>query len=639
MPIYKIEFDIVSLIISCIAFIVFHKQKQMNTKRNSMFYVIIICISLSAVFSLLNSLALNRLATSSIYFAYITNILYLAFHTHVPFLFCLYIFILTEYSLPNLVVRIIFALPWITFLVLIFGNPFHHALFYFTKNQYHRGSFHLVLYYLTAIYIGIALLVLFLRKRKLNTIEISSFLVALIFPLIAIFLQIFLQGMILENFSLSISVLFLLLIVQNDKNLIDVITGLQNNLAFNIVLRDNLLQKSSFSITFVHSRELKAIQTYLDNDTYNSLLQKISAWFINLAKKRFHLFSLNDHLFALVSTRHVKDETIGELSLDIIRRSQEAWELGEIEIQLTFQTSIIRVPDDCKTTNQIRDYIEQFIDLTEIYSDRHIIFAKDFVPENHLRQARIAYALQEKIEKNVLDIVYQPIYATKTKGIFAIEALISLPLNDGDTIQQSEILKVAERIGLGKRLGECIIKNVFSWYVSERLEQHNLFVQIRLLESFCFEINWAQNILEIAKKTGMSLSFLCLQLTETAIANTLDNLKHNMDFLKSKNVSFALDDYGSGYTDFGEILEIPFTTVKLDKKIVHAAFVDIVEKRLLEGSVSLFRKLNWPIVAEGVETDEHMTYLQELGLEYFQGYKIGYPEKGEILLEQLKKQF
>lgn len=445
--------------------------------------------------------------------------------------------------------------------------------------------------------------------------------------------------MILENFSLSISVLFLLLIVQNDKNLIDVITGLQNNLAFNIVLRDNLLQKTPFTITFVHSRELKTIQTYLDNNTYNSLLQKISAWFINLAKKRFHLFSLNDTLFALVSTRHVKDETIGELSLDIIRRSQEAWELGEIEIQLTFQTSIIRVPDDCKTTNQIRDYIEQFIDLTEIYSDRHIIFAKDFVPENHLRQARIAYALQEKIEKNTLDLVYQPIYATKTKGIFAIEALISLPLNDGHTIQQSEILKVAERIGLGKRLGECIIKNVFSWYVSERLEQHNLFVQIRLLESFCFEINWAQNILEIAKKTGMSLSFLCLQLTETAIANTLDNLKHNMDFLKSKNVSFALDDYGSGYTDFGEILEIPFTTVKLDKKIVHAAFVDTVGKRLLEGSVSLFKKLNWPIVAEGVETDEHMTYLQELGLEYFQGYKIGYPEKGDKLLEQLKKQF
>ena len=639
MPIYKIEFDIVSLIICCIAFIVFHKQKQMNTNRNTLFYVIIICISLSAVFSLLNSLALNHLATSSIYFAYITNTLYLVFHTHVPFLFCIYIFILTEYRLPNRTVRILFALPWIAFLLLIFGNPFHHALFYFTKNQYHRGPLHLVLYYLTAIYIGIALLVLFLRKRKLNAIEISSFLVALIFPLIAIFLQIFLQGMILENFSLSISVLFLLLIVQNDKNLIDVITGLQNNLAFNIVLRDNLLQKNPFTITFVHSRELKTIQTYLDNDTYNSLLQKISAWFINLAKKRFHLFSLNDTLFALVSTRHVKDETIGELSLDIIRRSQEAWELGEIEIQLTFQTSIIRVPDDCKTTNQIRDYIEQFIDLTEIYSDRHIIFAKDFVPENHLRQARIAYALQEKIEKNTLDLVYQPIYATKTKGIFAIEALISLPLNDGDTIQQSEILKVAERIGLGKRLGECIIKNVFSWYVSERLEQHNLFVQIRLLESFCFEINWAQNILEIAKKTGMSLSFLCLQLTETAIANTLDNLKHNMDFLKSKNVSFALDDYGSGYTDFGEILEIPFTTVKLDKKIVHAAFVDTLGQRLLEGTVSLFKKLNWPIVAEGVETDEHMTYLQELGLEYFQGYKIGYPEKGDKLLERLKKQF
>jgi Ca2+/Na+ antiporter len=114
MPIYKIEFDIVSLIICCIAFIVFHKQKQMNTNRNTLFYTIIIFISLSAVFSLLNSLALNRLATSSIYFAYITNILYLAFHTHVPFLFCIYIFILTEYRLPNRTVRILFALLFVS---------------------------------------------------------------------------------------------------------------------------------------------------------------------------------------------------------------------------------------------------------------------------------------------------------------------------------------------------------------------------------------------------------------------------------------------------------------------------------------------------------------------------------------------
>lgn len=632
---YRIEFDIVALFISFITFIVYHRQKQMASKRNSVFYLIIIFISLATLFSLLSSIALNYLGTLPTLFANITNTAYLLFHTHIPFFYCIYIFILTDYRLTNIIQRILFTLPWIALLFLVLGNPFHHALFYFTNSHYHRGTFHLLLYFLSGIYISFSFYVLFRRYKKLNFIELSSFFAALVFPFIAILFQFFLPGMILECFSFSIAALFLLLIVQNDKNLIDPITELKNNFAFDTVLKERLLQKNSFTITLVHSRELKAIQSYLDNNSYNALLKEISDWLLEFTKRKFQLFALSDNLFALISSRFAKAEIIGELSLDIIRRSQEPWTLGETEIQLTFQTAAIHVPNDCKTGNQVRDYIEQFQNLAEVFSDRHIIYAQNFIPENHLRQARIAYMLQEKIEKRSLEISYQAIYSKKTNAIFALESLISFPLPDGSITYQSEILKIAERIGLGKQLGKYIIEESFSWYVQNNLTSNNIILQIRLLESFCFEINWANTIIDLAKKTGMDISRVCLQLTETSIANSLDNIKDNMILLKLQSASFALDDYGSGYTDFGEILDIPFTTVKLDKKIVHAAFVSSVGERLLEGTVSLFKQLNWPIVAEGVETKEHLDYLIGLGLEYFQGYYIGYPEQGTKILRQI----
>lgn len=636
---YRIEFDIVALLINLLTFIVFHKQKQMESKRNTIFYIIIIFITIATIFSLISSLVFNNLDRMPIFLASITNTFYLFFHTSVPLLFCIYVFILTGFRLPNIITRIFFTVPWTILLFLIFGNYSHHFLFSFQTNTYHRGPLHLVLYLISAFYITITLIVLFKRQKKISMIDFSSFIFALIFPIIAVFFQILFPGIILECFSLSISALFLLLIIQNDRNLIDGITELQNNFAFTTVLRDALLEKSPFSITLVYSRELNVIQTYLDNNVYNTLLKEISTWFLGLTKKRFHLFILSDNMFAFIASKFVKNEMLGELSLDIIRRSQEPWHLGEIEIQLSFQTTTLRIPNDCKTANQIRDYVEQFASLTELFSDRHIIYPKDFIRENHLRQARIAYALQERIEKRNLNILYQPIYSLDANKTYALETLISFTLPDGSTAYQSEILKIAERIGLAKQLGEIIMEESFMWYLTHKLDTHKIHLQIRLLESFCLELDWAKTILKIVQKTKMKISYLCLQITETSIANNLTNIKNNMNILREKNVSFALDDYGTGYTDFSKILDTPFRLVKFDKKIVQAAFTNNLGAKLLEGSVSLFKQLNWPIIAEGVETKRQLDYLIKLGLEFFQGYHIGYPANGDHILSELKKEW
>lgn len=635
---YRIEFDIVALFICLVTFFVFHKQKQMASKRNDIFYTIIIVISLSTLFSILSSLAFNHLDKVSIFWASSANIIYLIFQTNIPFLFCIYVFILTGFRLPNIFIRILFSIPWVFYYILILGNPFHHLLFYFENNNYYRGPLHLALYAISLFYLIIMLHTLFKRHKKISFVDFSSFVISLFLPLIAIIFQFFLRGIILECFAFSISALFLLLIVQNDRNLIESITGLQNNFAFTTVLRDRLLQKTPFAITLVHSREFKSLQFYLDNNSYNNILIQISSWLESITKKRFQLFILSENVFAFVSSKFVKKEMLGELSLEIIHRSQEPWFLGDVEIKLAFQAATLRIPEDCKTANQIRDYIEQFTFLTELYSDRHIIYAKDFISENHLRQARIAYALQAKMENRSLDILYQAIYSTQEKRTYALESLINLNLPDGSNAHQSEVLKIAERIGLGKRLGELIMEESFAWYLSHKLYEKNIKLQIRLLESFCLELDWAHTIIKLADKMKMDLSYLCLQITETAITNNLINIKQNMNILIEKKVLFALDDYGSGYTDFSEILDMPFGLVKLDKIIVQAAFKNSLGAKLLEGTVSLFKQLNWPIVAEGVESKAQLQYLENLDLHFFQGYYIGYPEIGKKILSALEKE-
>lgn len=636
---YRLEYDIVALLICVLTLVIFYVQRQVRNRRSKVFHVLLWTIAGSTFFSLLSSIALNALPEGSVVPAILLTTCYLVFHVSIPVLFCLYLLTLTDRFLTGILYRIVFILPWVFLIGFIVLNMRYGFMFFFNdSNRYERGPSHTILYLVSIWYLGVILSILVRNYRKMLRVEIVATTASLIFPGIAILIQISVPGMILECFAFALVALFLLLTVQNNEDFIDGITGLYNRAIFLVHLKDNFLRKHDFSVVLVRSRELDSLETYLDNTTHNRLLHSISGWLTLLAARKFLLFSVDDGLFAFISTWHVDEGAVGELALEIVKRSGTPWISGTNHLDIPFQTAIIRCPADCSQTSQIIDYVEQFILLTEMFADRHILYGRDFIPDKHLRQAMVAYALQDRMDTRSLELQYQPVFSKKENSINAIEVLVTVSLPDGSIARQSEVLHIAERTGLGQQLGELIMEQSFSWFVANNLPERGIsFLQVRLLESQCIETDWPASVLRIATKTGMDVSRLCIEITETSVVNTSATLKFNMEILIARKVCFALDDYGSGYTDFGEILEMPFSVIKLDKKMVHAGLQTRKGERLLQGSISLFRKIGWPIVAEGIETEDHAVMLHTMGCDYLQGYWIGYPIPGDELLQQFSR--
>lgn len=636
---YRLEFDIVAILVCFLTLVIFYAQRQVRNRRSSMFHMLLWTIAGSTFFSLLSSIALNSLPEGPVLPATLFSTCYLVFHISIPVLFCLFILALTDHFLTGSLSRTFFLIPWGLLMVLILLNSRYGILFSINESRrYERGPGHLVLYLVSMYYMVVILATLVRNYRKMLRIEIIASTAALTFSFIAMLIQITVPGAILESFVFALVALFLLLTVQNNEDSIDGITGLYNRATFLVRLKENFLRKNSFSVILVRSRELDSLETYLDNNMHNRLLHSIAGWLTLLAGRKFLLFSVDDGLYAFITTWHVDEGAVGELALEIVKRSGTPWISGTMRLELPFQTAIIRCPADCSQTSQIIDYVEQFNLLTEMFADRHILYGRDFIPDKHLRQAMVAYALQERMDDRLLELEYQPVFSKADNEFMAIEVLITLTLPDGSVARQSEVLHIAERTGLGQQLGELIMEQSFGWYVTNNLSGRGIpFLQVRLLESQCIETDWPASVLRIAKKTGMEESRLCLEITETSVVNTFTTLKFNMEILLARNVCFALDDYGSGYTDFGEILEMPFSVIKLDKKMVHAGLRTQKGERLLQGSISLFKKIGWPIVAEGIETEDHATMLYAMGCEYLQGYWIGYPVPGDELLRQFPR--
>ena len=136
----------------------------------------------------------------------------------------------------------------------------------------------------------------------------------------------------------------------------------------------------------------------------------------------------------------------------------------------------------------------------------------------------------------------------------------------------------------------------------------------------------------IEKDIGLDYKYIQLEVTETAAVASSDTLMKNMQLLMEKNINFALDDYGMGYSNTSSILKYPFRSIKLDKSIVWAAMKNDKANKLLHHTIAMFRDMGISLVAEGVETKEMADALIKMKCDYLQGYLYSKPLKVEDFL-------
>ena len=146
-----------------------------------------------------------------------------------------------------------------------------------------------------------------------------------------------------------------------------------------------------------------------------------------------------------------------------------------------------------------------------------------------------------------------------------------------------------------------------------------------------------EQLLSIMDFYGLDYKYIELEVTETAAIASSDTLRKNMMLLMEKNMNFALDDYGMGYSNTSSILQYPFHTIKLDKSIVWAAMENEKAQKLLHHTIAMFCDMGIKLVAEGVETSEMALMLIKMKCDYLQGFLYSKPVNARNFLELLSQ--
>ncbi len=265
-----------------------------------------------------------------------------------------------------------------------------------------------------------------------------------------------------------------------------------------------------------------------------------------------------------------------------------------------------------------------------------------FNPEMHeyaMETMKIENDLRSAIEKNQLEVYFQPVIDLQQQRIEGFEALLRWhhPLM-GD-VSPERFIPVAEHTGQIKELGQWVLEQA-----CRRTQQWNL--QYAADNEFSIAVNLSSiqiaepdinsKIEAVLQKTQMTQTKLHLEITETALLGRKDEARIIIEKFRDSGISLSIDDFGKGYCSLTYLQAFDFDVLKIDKDFIQDMGHDGKGLQLVRTLMLLAHNLNMKVVAEGVETAEQLEQLKTMNCPFIQGYYYSRPlpaEGIEALLE------
>jgi diguanylate cyclase (GGDEF)-like protein len=247
-----------------------------------------------------------------------------------------------------------------------------------------------------------------------------------------------------------------------------------------------------------------------------------------------------------------------------------------------------------------------------------------------VERLRLEAELARAIERSELRVHYQPTMSLNgTVGVTGLEALVRWQHPDRGLIPAAEFIPLAEETGAVLRIGEFVLGEVLGQISAWRRLVPNLTVAVNLSPGQLAEGDLVTSLAGQMRSLGVDPEALCVEITESALAQDPEAARQAVVGLKAAGVRVAIDHYGIGAASLSELQRLPVDTLKMHESFIADLGTDFERGSLVGAVVDLGHALGLEVDAEGVETDNQLAELRSLGFDGAQGFLLGRPVPGE----------
>lgn len=639
---YHIGFNIAGIVILILILFLYGTTKHVPIYKNRLFLTLVILETVLGIMQsvLIYNTHLEQQIALNAYLCFFMDISYCVIDLFLGALYTYYCIVyIRDGEKLSSILKAALYIPLIcglltTLSVVINTVCFNNEL----RMNYFGKHIVVILCMIELYYLLLGLMYIYRYRKVLSTqtnISIHIFLVCTFIPMI---IELYRSKYYIGIFGAAVGLLVVLFIIQNPQALFDGRTGLFNRDTLIAMLHDRIKKEKSFMVISIGVEDIKFLNNTFGISFVNSMLKKVAKFLSDNFSKNMEVYQMAVGHFCIIHTK--KNDSDVEKTINMITdRFLHPWSDDKLEVRFSINVCVIECPEDADTVEDIIEYIDEVLNIKKTKDDADVVYAKDLDINSSKRVKEVERAIKKALNNNSFQVYYQPIYSTKENRIVSAEALIRLFDDDLGFVPPDEFIPISEKDGLILKIGMFVFETVCQFISNNNLPEHGIqYIEINLSVVQCMQKQLTEELLYVMNRYQIDGSQINLEITETAAAYSPEMLRINMRQLSDSGISFSLDDYGTGYSNMSYMVELPFDLVKLDKSIVWASFEK--EKALIAmvSTIAMIKKLEMHIVAEGVETEEQMQLLSELGCDYLQGYYFSKPVPEDEFLKLLKRE-
>ncbi len=314
----------------------------------------------------------------------------------------------------------------------------------------------------------------------------------------------------------------------------------------------------------------------------------------------------------------------------LLEEMSAPYDISGREVFLTVSIGIALYPDDGTDVDDLLKNAEKAMRHTKSEGKNNFHFYSSSMHTSVLAVLIMESDLHKALERNEFVLYYQPQVDTATRMVKGMEALIRWIHPDKGLIPPMQFIPLAETSGLIIPIGEFVIRTVCRQI---KTWQEAGYKQINISLNVSGRQFDQQNLIEIVKDalqdTMISPQCLELEITESTIMRNPEKALRILTELKATGIGISIDDFGTGYSSLSYLKRLPLDFLKIDQSFVKSLASDSRDQAIVRATIAMAHSLNLKTIAEGVETEAQLSFLQEHGCDEIQGYFFSRPLPAE----------